>query len=416
MSAEPRNGRIVGTAQAPVLRVPFADGTVAATPGLPADDMIPSLLALSDVMGTGWFAADAANVKPGSVVAVVGDGAVGLLGVLSAREMDAERIIVISSHESRQRLALEFGATDIVAERSDEGVARVKDLTSGIGVDSVLERVGTRTFGRSRQYRKLYTRSSQEFPALRSSGIWRTVVAEANTHTPGRLAGRTLRTVDAGRSAGERNPPNSLQWPMGGRVSNARSMLIPAPESALLLILLGAAALTIAKLRRIKGLLEVPFPLSDLSAVWLTGLLLMKEKQFKPAKSPVPGAIVHLLQAILRAHAVPFIGLHQDGIVRRLSVFLSHLAAPVQVQPYVLKQFLRKRNCGSDEEMKVPRHCYSVSVGAALHADDKAHAPPHRLLDGVYPAAKASVCSFRLDVPTKGQRHKPLPLNRAQPL
>jgi len=94
-------------------------------------------------MGTGWFAADAANVKPGSTVAVVGDGAVGLLGVLSAKQMGAERIIAMSRHRSRQKLACDFGATDIVTERGDEGVARIKELTNGIGADSVLECVGT---------------------------------------------------------------------------------------------------------------------------------------------------------------------------------------------------------------------------------------------------------------------------------
>jgi len=105
--------------------------------------MVPSLLALSDVMGTGWFAAHAANVKPGSTVVVVGDGAVGLLGVLSAKQMGADRILVMSRHDSRQKIAREFGATDIVTERGDEGVARSKDLTKGIGADSVLECVGT---------------------------------------------------------------------------------------------------------------------------------------------------------------------------------------------------------------------------------------------------------------------------------
>jgi threonine dehydrogenase-like Zn-dependent dehydrogenase len=133
----------VSTAQAPRLRVPLADGTLVATPDLPSDDLLPSLLALSDVMGTGWFAADAANVKPGGTVAVVGDGAVGLLGVLSARQMGASRIIAMSRHTPRQKLAREFGATDIVTERGDEGVARIKDLTHGIGADSVLECVGT---------------------------------------------------------------------------------------------------------------------------------------------------------------------------------------------------------------------------------------------------------------------------------
>jgi threonine dehydrogenase-like Zn-dependent dehydrogenase len=133
----------VGGAQAPLLRLPFADGTLVTTPNVPSDDLIPSLLALSDVMGTGWFAAVAANVKPGKPVAVVGDGAVGLLGVLSAKQMGAERIIAMSRHESRQKLAREFGATDIVTERGDEGVARIKELTNGIGADSVLECVGT---------------------------------------------------------------------------------------------------------------------------------------------------------------------------------------------------------------------------------------------------------------------------------
>ena len=97
-----------------MLRVPLADGTLVPTPGVPSDDLVPSLLATSDVLGTGWFAADAANVKPGSTVVVVGDGAVGLLGVLSAKQMGAERIIAMSRHETRQKLAREFGATDIV--------------------------------------------------------------------------------------------------------------------------------------------------------------------------------------------------------------------------------------------------------------------------------------------------------------
>src|SRR5258706_7221768 len=130
-------------AQAPVLRVPLADGTLVPTPGVPSDDLVPSLLATSDVLGTGWFAADAANVKPGSTVVVVGDGAVGLLGVLSAKQMGAERIIAMSRHEARQKLARAFGATDIVSERGGEGVARIKELTKGVGADSVLECVGT---------------------------------------------------------------------------------------------------------------------------------------------------------------------------------------------------------------------------------------------------------------------------------
>jgi threonine dehydrogenase-like Zn-dependent dehydrogenase len=138
-----QHAEFVGTAQAPFLRVPLADGTLVATADVPPDEMIPSLLALSDVMGTGWFAADAANVQPGKTVAVVGDGAVGLLAVLSAKQMGAERIIAMSRHQSRQKLAREFGATDILTERGDEGVARVKELTGGVGADSVLECVGT---------------------------------------------------------------------------------------------------------------------------------------------------------------------------------------------------------------------------------------------------------------------------------
>ena len=138
-----QNRELVGGAQAGRLRVPLADGTLVATPGMPSEDLIPSLLAASDVLGTGWFAADAANVSPGRTVVVVGDGAVGLLGVLSARQMGAERIIAMSRHERRQTLAREFGASDIVTERGDEGVKRVKEMTGSIGADSVLECVGT---------------------------------------------------------------------------------------------------------------------------------------------------------------------------------------------------------------------------------------------------------------------------------
>lgn len=134
---------LIGGAQASLLRVPLADGTLVATSDLPPKELITSLLATSDVLGTGWFAAKAANVKPGATVVVVGDGAVGLLAVLSARQMGAEQIIAMSRHGSRQKLAREFGATDIVTERGDEGVARIKELTNGFGADSVLECVGT---------------------------------------------------------------------------------------------------------------------------------------------------------------------------------------------------------------------------------------------------------------------------------
>ncbi len=129
--------------QAERLRVPLADGTLVPTPGMPDADLVPSLLAASDVLGTGWFAAVAAEAGPGRTVAVVGDGAVGLLGVLAAKQLGAERIVIFSRHESRQKLALEFGATDVVVERGDEGVARIKDLTGGLGAHSVIEAVGT---------------------------------------------------------------------------------------------------------------------------------------------------------------------------------------------------------------------------------------------------------------------------------
>ena len=128
--------------QAEYLRVPLADGTLVATPGQPDADLIPSLLAASDVLGTGWFAAVAGEAGPGKTVAVVGDGAVGLLGILAAKQLGAERIIEMSRHADRQTLARAFGATDIVEERGDEGVARVKQLTDGLGAHTVLEAVG----------------------------------------------------------------------------------------------------------------------------------------------------------------------------------------------------------------------------------------------------------------------------------
>ena len=139
------NNQPVGAegAQAQWLRVPLADGTLVATPDIPPADLIPSLLAASDVLGTGWFGAVAAEAGPGKTVAVVGDGAVGLLAVLAARQLGAERIIAMSRHPERQQLAREFGATDIVTERGDEGVARIKDMTDGLGAHSVVEAVGT---------------------------------------------------------------------------------------------------------------------------------------------------------------------------------------------------------------------------------------------------------------------------------
>lgn len=137
------NREFMSTCQAEYVRIPNAQGTLVATEGVPDRKFWPGLLAVSDVMGTGWWAADAAEVKPGSTAVVVGDGAVGLCAVIAAKELGAERIIAMSRHDSRQNLAREFGATDIVAERGEEGVARIKELTGGIGADSVLECVGT---------------------------------------------------------------------------------------------------------------------------------------------------------------------------------------------------------------------------------------------------------------------------------
>ncbi|MFH9084743.1 MULTISPECIES: zinc-dependent alcohol dehydrogenase family protein [unclassified Streptomyces] len=137
------NREFMSTCQADYVRIPNAQGTLVATDGVPGEEFWPGLLAVSDVMGTGWYAAEAAEVRPGSTAVVVGDGAVGLCAVIAAKEMGAERIIAMSRHESRQKLAREFGATDIVTERGEDGVARIKEMTDGIGADSVLECVGT---------------------------------------------------------------------------------------------------------------------------------------------------------------------------------------------------------------------------------------------------------------------------------
>jgi threonine dehydrogenase-like Zn-dependent dehydrogenase len=133
---------VVAGAQAEAVRIPQADGTLFVLPVGKDDALMPSLLTLSDVMGTGHHAAVAAKVAPGKTVAVVGDGAVGLSGVIAARRLGAEQIIILGRHPDRIALAREFGATDIVSERSDEAVERVRDLTGGFGVHSVLECVG----------------------------------------------------------------------------------------------------------------------------------------------------------------------------------------------------------------------------------------------------------------------------------
>ncbi|MGQ0837436.1 zinc-dependent alcohol dehydrogenase family protein [Actinokineospora sp.] len=142
--SQSRLGEDIDGAQAQYVVSPFADGTLVATPGVPDDALVPSLLTLSDVMGTGHHAAVAAQVSPGDIVVVVGDGAVGLCAVLAASRLGAGRIIAMSRHADRQRVATEFGATDIVAERGAEGAAKVAELLGGIGADAVLECVGTK--------------------------------------------------------------------------------------------------------------------------------------------------------------------------------------------------------------------------------------------------------------------------------
>jgi threonine dehydrogenase-like Zn-dependent dehydrogenase len=137
------DGIMADGGQGEFVRVPHADGTLVSTRDVPDESLVPSLLALSDVMGTGWHAAVAARVQEGDTVVVVGDGAVGLCGVLAAARMGAERIVAMSRHEPRQRVARDFGATDLVEVRGDEAVAAVLELTGGVGADAVLECVGT---------------------------------------------------------------------------------------------------------------------------------------------------------------------------------------------------------------------------------------------------------------------------------
>ena len=137
------NGTGLDGAQAEALRIPYADGTLYALDVGEEDALMPSLLTLSDVMGTGHHAAVTARVRPGGTVAVVGDGAVGLCGVIAARRLGAEQIVIMGRHSDRIALAREFGATDVVGERGEEGIARVRELTGGYGVQSVLECVGT---------------------------------------------------------------------------------------------------------------------------------------------------------------------------------------------------------------------------------------------------------------------------------
>ncbi len=141
--AKDKQGHAVDGGQGEVVRVPWADGTLVATPSQPSQEMVAQLLTLSDVFPTGHHAAVSAGVTPGSTVAVVGDGAVGLSAILAAKRLGAGRIVAMSRHEDRQRLARQFGADEIVAERGTEGAAAVREILDGIGADFVLECVGT---------------------------------------------------------------------------------------------------------------------------------------------------------------------------------------------------------------------------------------------------------------------------------
>ncbi|MGH3474497.1 MAG: zinc-dependent alcohol dehydrogenase family protein [Aeromicrobium sp.] len=138
-----RNGHFADGGQGELVRVPLADGTLVATPGQPDEALIPHLLTLSDVYPTGHHAAVSAGVTSGSTVAVVGDGAVGLSAVLAAKRLGAGRVVAMSRHEDRQRIAREFGADEVVAERGKEGAAAVREIFDGLGADQVLECVGT---------------------------------------------------------------------------------------------------------------------------------------------------------------------------------------------------------------------------------------------------------------------------------
>jgi threonine dehydrogenase-like Zn-dependent dehydrogenase len=143
VSGKDKAGNQVDGGQGEYVRIPFADSTLIATPGEPPAELVPSLLTLADVMGTGWHAAVSARVRPGHTVVVVGDGAVGLCGVLAASRLGAERVIALSRHEPRQRIARRFGATHIVAERGAGAYDAVAEITNGVGADAVLECVGT---------------------------------------------------------------------------------------------------------------------------------------------------------------------------------------------------------------------------------------------------------------------------------
>ena len=209
--------------QAEFVRIPQADGTLVVVPGgHPGDpDVLASLLATSDVLGTGWFGAVAAEAGPGKTVAVVGDGAVGLLAILAAKELGAERIIAMSRNPQRQAVAKEFGATDIVEERGEEGVSRVKDLTNGLGAHSVVEAVGTQQS------------MTQAIGACRPGGHVGFVGVSHNVSLPGGLLFGTEVHLHGGPAPVRRFLPDLIDRVLAGKINPGRvfDQRIPLDEA-----------------------------------------------------------------------------------------------------------------------------------------------------------------------------------------
>ena len=217
------NGGFVSGTQAEFARIPQADGTLVVVPGgRPEDpDVLASLLAASDVLGTGWFGAVAAKAGPGKTVAVVGDGAVGLLAILAAKELGAERVIAMSRNPQRQALAKEFGATDIVEERGEEGVSRVKDLTNGLGAHSVVEAVGTQQS------------MEQAIGACRPGGHVGFVGVSHNVSLPGGLLFGTEVHLHGGPAPVRRFLPDLIDRILAGKINPGRvfDQRIPLDEA-----------------------------------------------------------------------------------------------------------------------------------------------------------------------------------------
>ncbi len=217
------NGGFVSGTQAEFARIPQADGTLVVVPGgCPEDpDVLASLLATSDVLGTGWFGAVAAEAGPGKTVAVVGDGAVGLLAILAAKELGAERVIAMSRNPRRQALAKEFGATDIVEERGEEGVSRVKDLTNGLGAHSVVEAVGTQQS------------MTQAIGACRPGGHVGFVGVSHDVNLPGGLLFGTEVHLHGGPAPVRRFLPDLIDRVLAGKINPGRvfDQRIPLDEA-----------------------------------------------------------------------------------------------------------------------------------------------------------------------------------------